>query len=422
MLARRMPMNKRVEPRMGDDRPADQGPERLVAPKRKTSATMKAALLASAFAHVGVFGYAFFVWASPDAAEMPAIDNVSVDIVDIADETALTLGDETGDEAEEEAVRTVEAEREAEEVQTGEVRDAPVREVARETQPPAPRTPPAPETREPRDVPVVREVPINRTPTEATPEPEVAAVEPDPTPESEPAVAEPAAAEAPETQVAAAPLPPAPLGRPAGLRAPAPKPTVVAEAPAPSQTAPSQPVQPTPQPEQQVAVVQPQPQPTEPAPVTEPTPPEADPLLNSLDPDRIAALLNKQEPVAAAAPTQSAASETPSLGAIDGAGDTLTISEIGALRRRLAECWTPPLGARGAETLTVKVNMVLNQDGSVRGVPTVVDAPFGPAAEAASQAAVRAALQCQPYNLPPQKYAVWENITINFDPRQMLGL
>ncbi len=404
--------------------PATQRPAR----GKKTSATMKAALIASVVAHAGVFGYAFFVWTTPDALDAPPIENVSVDIIDIADATELTLGDERGDEAEPEAVRTIEAEREAETVQEGEVRDAPVRDVAREAQTPPP--------------PTVREIPVRPVPTERaepTPEPQVAEVAevaevvtepvpeqtPQPTPEPEPVAASPA-----EPEVAAAPLPPAPLGRPAGLRAPPPQPTQVAEATRETVSEP--------QPTQVVAAVQPvpvDPAPVAPAPVmpqtpqiqpieTEATQPTTsqDALLDTLDPDRIAALLNKQEPVAASAPTQTAASQTPSLGAVEGAGQTLTISEIGALRRRLAQCWTPPLGARGAETLTVKVNMLLNPDGTLRGPPRVVDAPFGPAAEAASQAATRAVLQCQPYALPPEKYDLWQDITINFDPRQMLGL
>ncbi|MEM7566930.1 MAG: hypothetical protein AAF321_06825 [Pseudomonadota bacterium] len=369
------------------------------APKRKSaSVTMKAALLASLAAHAGVFGYAFFVWTSPETLEAPPIENVSVDIIEIADETEVTLGDETGSQDEPEAVRTVEAEREAETVQEGEVRDAPVREVARETQAPPP--------------PTVREIPIREIATEPeiAPEPEVAE-----TPEPVPEVAEAPAEPEPETEVAAAPLPPTPLGRPAGLRAPPQQVAVAEPEPAPQPTevaAVAQPVTPAP------AMPQVQPQPTE---TLDPSLSQ-DTLLDTLDPDRIAALLNKQEPVAASAPTQTAASQTPSLGAVDGAGQTLTVSEIGALRRRLAQCWTPPLGARGAETLTVKVNMQLNPDGTVRGAPRIVDAPFGPAADAAAQAATRAVLQCQPYALPPEKYDLWQDITINFDPRQMLGL
>ena len=423
-MARRDAKSPRVEPRMGPDPRAEESAAhaRLAAPKRQTSATMKAALVASVLVHVGIFGYAFFVWSSPDALDAPAVENVSVDIVEVADETRLTLGDKAGDAEVPKAVRTVEAKREADEVQRGEAKDAPVREVARET----PKPPPA------REIPIVREIPVDRRPTEAVPEPQVAQPKPaEPAPQvTEVPVETPA--ESPEPQVAAAPLPPAPLGRPAGLRAPAPKPVVVAQ----TQPQPQPTEQPQPQPTQQVAAVtqpvrpiQPQPQPVQPQP--QPLQPEPQPvqpsvsqdaLLDTLDPDRIAALLNKQAPVAATAPVQAPVAEAPSLGAVDGAGDTLTISEIGALRRRLAQCWTPPLGARGAETLTVKVNMLLNEDGSVRGTPTIVDAPFGPAAEAASQAAIRAVLNCQPYQLPPQKYAVWQDITINFDPRQMLGL
>ena len=40
---------------------------------------------------------------------------------------------------------------------------------------------------------------------------------------------------------------------------------------------------------------------------------------------------------------------------------------------------------------------------------------------AAADSAVRAVYQCQPYELPAEKYAVWRDMILNFDPRQMYG-
>ena len=39
----------------------------------------------------------------------------------------------------------------------------------------------------------------------------------------------------------------------------------------------------------------------------------------------------------------------------------------------------------------------------------------------AADSAVRAVYQCQPYELPSEKYAVWRDMILNFDPRQMYG-
>jgi len=40
---------------------------------------------------------------------------------------------------------------------------------------------------------------------------------------------------------------------------------------------------------------------------------------------------------------------------------------------------------------------------------------------AVSDSAIRAAQACEPYSLPPDKYDLWKDIVLNFDPRDMFG-
>jgi hypothetical protein len=42
-----------------------------------------------------------------------------------------------------------------------------------------------------------------------------------------------------------------------------------------------------------------------------------------------------------------------------------------------------------------------------------------PFMRAAAESARRAIVTCAPYKLPPEKYSLWRDITIAFDPRQM---
>ena len=139
--------------------------------------------------------------------------------------------------------------------------------------------------------------------------------------------------------------------------------------------------------------------------------------------DDITALLNKRIE-AGGSPDPSSDPQT--LGAPEGeAAAAMTQSELAALKARLYSCWTPPLGARGAAALVVTVKITLMPDGSLAGQPELlgVAGVSDPLAQVAAEAAVRAVLECAPFGdiLRPEKYALWREITFDFDPRYMLG-
>jgi len=100
----------------------------------------------------------------------------------------------------------------------------------------------------------------------------------------------------------------------------------------------------------------------------------------------------------------------------------LSQSEIDALRRRLAECWNPPVGASNAPNLKVVMRVLFKQDGYVANQPVLVAgtaSPFGPAM---AESAKRAILTCQPFKmLRPETYDLWKDIEITFDPKDMFG-
>ena len=138
--------------------------------------------------------------------------------------------------------------------------------------------------------------------------------------------------------------------------------------------------------------------------------------------DRIAALLNKipdaaESPKAADATPD--ASKKPVHGQSNGTQTTMSVNEIDALRARIAQCWSPPPGGLGADSIVIKIRLQLNEDGSLVGYPTVANSGGSPFFQAAADSAVRAVYQCQPYTLPAEKYAVWRDIILNFDPSQM---
>jgi colicin import membrane protein len=137
------------------------------------------------------------------------------------------------------------------------------------------------------------------------------------------------------------------------------------------------------------------------------------------DPNQIAALLDKRDAQRQLATGQTFA-QTPSLGFANGAPAQLSQSELDALRRRLGECWSPPVGAANAPNLKVVLRVLFKRDGSVAAPPTLVagsPSPYGPAM---AESAKRAILSCQPFTmLRPQTYEQWKDIEITFDPRDM---
>jgi colicin import membrane protein len=139
------------------------------------------------------------------------------------------------------------------------------------------------------------------------------------------------------------------------------------------------------------------------------------------DPNKIAALLDKRDPQRQAS-VGSIMNPNASLGYANGQAAQLSQNEIDALRRRLSECWNPPVGALDGGNLKVVLRVLFKPDGSVASPPQLVagtPSSYGPAM---AESAKRAILTCQPFTmLRPEHYAQWKDIEITFDPREMFG-
>jgi outer membrane biosynthesis protein TonB len=204
----------------------------------------------------------------------------------------------------------------------------------------------------------------------------------------------------PQPKVApeANPVPP-PLVTPIPTPAPTPK----AEA-APDQ-APSQPV---------IAKPAPLPKPTQ-----KPQPP-AEP--KKLQADAFSALLNKlTSPVAAPRSARTADRTARGVGAMN----AMTMDLTDALRNAIWLCWNPPVGAPHPEQLIVTFRIFLNPDGTVAQPPqlaadSAAAVARDPFMRAAAEAGRRAIYTCQPYKLPADKYNIWRDFRLDFDPRKVV--
>lgn len=322
---------------------------------------MRVGPIVSILGHAAVLAWA--VIALPSAEPYPAepVDAMPVDLVEIGELTALRLGSKTAEDKPVERAATVETDT----PEAPPVEDAGNSETSQDA-------PPVPEPSDVAATPDAGAPP----PPEPEPQPEVA--EPEPAPqEAEPAPPEPAP---PEQPAEAAPPPP------------------------PQETS-SAPVQ---------AARLPKTKPTPPKKVTATA--NAESKFNS---DKISALLDKQKPSGGGTqtPTGQAA-----LGSSKGKTvSKMTQSEMDALRGMISRCWNPPVGATDADDLVVKVRFNLNPDGTVSGNPSIENSGSHPFFRAAADSARRAILRCQPYNLPAEKYDTWDEVIVNFDPREMFG-
>jgi len=248
---------------------------------------------------------------------------------------------------------------------------------------------------------------------------------------------------------------PTPVPKPAPLpkktvKAPPPKPPAppkqVAALPPALEPAPAPPPEPEPQPKP----VEAKPEPTPPEPKAKPKPKPAPPkvaprpkprprqdfasmmlktvqkLKDAPPPkktqkkektfdEKMAALMNRKN-----VPAPERAPKAP-------LGEKLTISEIDAIKRQIERCWLVPaaIGAKDVQEMSVQVRLKLNPDGTLRE-SRIVDR-FRMETNATYKAVAESALRairnprCSRFNLPLQKFDVWKDMVLRFNPSEMVG-
>jgi len=113
----------------------------------------------------------------------------------------------------------------------------------------------------------------------------------------------------------------------------------------------------------------------------------------------------------------------------DSASRQISLTErqamINEIRKAVSKCWSFQSGAKGAEDFIVEIKVAMRSDGHVAKADILNPAIHrgNPFRVAAAESAYRAVLNpaCQPFKLDPRKYDVWKNLTLSFNPREMLG-
>lgn len=149
--------------------------------------------------------------------------------------------------------------------------------------------------------------------------------------------------------------------------------------------------------------------------------PEDQPQFQSLlknwaknEPEQKADINDLTKKITAATP----APETANVGA------TMTVSDMDALRQQLSACWNVFAGAAEAGDLAVDVRVIVGSDRVVQNANILDTGRYNSDARfrAAADSALRAVRdpRCSPLRLPPEKYDLWHDMVIVFDPKEML--
>ncbi len=146
---------------------------------------------------------------------------------------------------------------------------------------------------------------------------------------------------------------------------------------------------------------------------------------NKFDPLKIAELIDKSKDTKAVEEViedleYDALDSKPSL------DNKLSLSEEDAIRAQFMHCWSPPIGMRFDDTMIVKIKISLNNDGSLLKPPEVLqhermNKPSEKYFRALAESAIRAVRICDPIKAPDiNRYEIWKEIQLNFDPREIL--
>jgi outer membrane biosynthesis protein TonB len=152
-------------------------------------------------------------------------------------------------------------------------------------------------------------------------------------------------------------------------------------------------------------------------PVQAAKPPEQKKIVERhFDQSQIAALIDKRDPARHAAAGETLNSNA-SLGLSKGRSGDNSATWGSMFRRQVENCWKKPYGGIEQERPEVAFVIRLKKDGTLEAMPVPDGTPSTPYARAYSESALRAIIQCQPYNLPAQFFEEWKSFTPVFQER-----
>ena len=127
----------------------------------------------------------------------------------------------------------------------------------------------------------------------------------------------------------------------------------------------------------------------------------------TFDQSKIAALLDKRDPSRAAV-TGDTLNSNAALGLAKGKSADNSATWGSMFKQQVERCWKKPYGGIESQNPEAAFAIRLKRDGTLGGMPVPEGTPATPYLRVYQESALRAIIECQPYNLPAAFFEEWK--------------
>jgi colicin import membrane protein len=137
----------------------------------------------------------------------------------------------------------------------------------------------------------------------------------------------------------------------------------------------------------------------------------------TFDQSKIAALLDKRDPSRQAV-TGDTLNSNAALGLAKGKAADNSATWGAMFKSQVERCWKKPYGGIEAQMVEAEFSIRLKRDGSLEATPAAMGTPSTPYVRVYQESALRAIIECQPYNLPAAFFDEWKYFSPVFTERR----
>ena len=160
------------------------------------------------------------------------------------------------------------------------------------------------------------------------------------------------------------------------------------------------------------------PPPKPPVQAATPPPQPQKPKERTFDQSKIAALLDKRDP-ARQATTGDTLNSNAALGLAKGKAADNSATWGSLFQSQVERCWKKPYGGIESQNPEAAFTIRLKRDGTLEGMPVPEGTPTTPYLRVYQESALRAIIECQPYNLPAAFFDEWKYFAPVFTERKI---
>jgi outer membrane biosynthesis protein TonB len=146
-----------------------------------------------------------------------------------------------------------------------------------------------------------------------------------------------------------------------------------------------------------------------------PQPPKK--VERTYDATKIASLLDKRDPSRQAV-TGDTLNSNAALGTSKGSAADNSATWGAMFRQQVERCWKKPYGGIESQNPEAAFSIKLKRDGTLESVPVPEGTPATPYLRVYQESALRAIIECQPYNLPAAYFEEWKFFAPVFTERK----